>query len=240
MGILELNSNNITYFENDTFVSRGLVELELLSADYCKLRKIELGAFNGLTKLIVLSMAGNEISEIKPGTFEKMSRPEVLSLHHNIIEHLESDVFNELFKLKFITLQGNKLQHLHPDTILGFSKPQGLQIPNYFSIFNLYIKKTLDTLSCNTLSLSAETFANISALKMLDLGNNNLTSLDINILKALPKLSAIYLSGNPLHCDCQLQEVWRWCEDHNIQRVYYERVPKCDTPSEVKGIWWGC
>ena len=41
-------------------------------------------------------------------------------------------------------------------------------------------------------------------------------SIGINILKSLPKLSTIYVDGNPLQCDCQLQEVWRWCQDHNI------------------------
>jgi hypothetical protein len=83
------------------------------------------------------------------------------------------------------------------------------------------------------------TVANVSALEWLDLSYNNLSSVDINILKALPKLSVLYLDGNPLQCDCQLQEVWRWYQDHNIQTVYKETVPECDIPSEVKGMWWG-
>ena len=87
--------------------------------------------------------------------------------------------------------------------------------------------------------MSVETFANISALEWLDLSYNNLRRVDINIVKALPKLSALYLSGNPLQCDCQLQEVWRWCQDHNIETEYKEIAPECDTPREVKWIWWG-
>ena len=49
----------------------------------------------------------------------------------------------------------------------------------------------------------------------------------------------LYLYGNPLQCDCQLQEVWRRCEDRNIETGYKKRVPQCDTPIEVKGMWWG-
>jgi insulin-like growth factor-binding protein complex acid labile subunit len=141
--ILQLDGNNITYFENGIFVFRGLVELEMLYAAYCKLRIIELGAFNRLTKLIFLLMTGNEISEIKPGTFEKMSRLEMLDLKNNIIEHLESDVFNGLGNLKFINLQGNKLQYLHPDTFLGLSKFQGLQTPTGSKFFNSLILEQL-------------------------------------------------------------------------------------------------
>jgi hypothetical protein len=87
--------------------------------------------------------------------------------------------------------------------------------------------------------VSVETFANVSVLERLDLSYNNLSSVDINILKFLPKLSALYLYGNPLQCDCQLQEVWRWCQDHNILTASGKRAPECDTPSEVQGIWWG-
>ena len=55
----------------------------------------------------------------------------------------------------------------------------------------------------------------------------------------MPKLSTLYLYGDPLQCDCELQEVWRWCEDRNIQTAYNGTAPKCETPREVKGMWWG-
>jgi hypothetical protein len=71
---------------------------------------------------------------------------------------------------------------------------------------------------------------------VLDLSYNKLRSADINILKTFPQLSALYLYGNPLQCEGQLQEVWRWCQDHNIQTAYRETAPECDTP---KGMWWG-
>jgi hypothetical protein len=88
--------------------------------------------------------------------------------------------------------------------------------------------------------VSVETFANVSALERLDLTYNKLRTVDINILRALPKLSERYRYGNRLQCDFQLQEVWRWCKDRNIETAYVYTGPECDTPSEVKGMWWGC
>jgi len=389
---LVLDGNNISFFENDSFISRGMGELLIINADFCKIRKIQLGAFNGLRKLTRLSIQGNEISEIIPGTFEKSSHLEYLYLHYNKIEHLESDVFCGMVELKYVSLEGNNLQYIHPDTFEGLqnlesiflSRNSGLQIPTDRHFINSRSLNRLDISHCYITSVSVETFANVSALKWLDLSYNNLRSFDINILTVLPKLSKLYLSrneireivpgtletfsyleylqldynkiehlesdvfgglvkliyinlqgnelqylhpdtfsglpklqdlhlmenlglqiptdrhfinshslkylgmsycnvnsvsvetfanvsaleglslsynnlrsldinilktltkllvlsldGNRLQCDCQLQEVWRWCQDHNIQTAYKEIAPECDTPSEVKGMWWG-
>jgi hypothetical protein len=101
--------------------------------------------------------------------------------------------------------------------------------------------KLLGLSGCNIRSVSVETFANVSALSVLDLRVTNLKSLDIGILEELPQLSELHLYGNPLHCDCQLQNMWRWCKDHNICELneFCTNVANCYTPSDVEWIWWG-
>jgi hypothetical protein len=176
-----------------------------------------------------------------------MSSLEYLKLGNNIIEHLEGDVFSGLVSLKYMYLGGNKLQYLHPDTFvelpnlkkLYVSKNPGLQIPTDRHFINSPSLKHLGISGCNISSVSVEIFANISALDSLDLSKNNVRSVDINTLKTMPKLSVLYLYDNPLQCDCQLQEVWRWCQDNDIQTAYKKIAPECDTPSDVKGLWWG-
>ena len=237
--------NNITLFGRDDFVL--LTELEILTVFYSELRAIDLGAFNGLTKLTELNMCGNCISEIIPNTFENMRNLECLDLSYNRLEHLDIDVFSGLVKLKDISLEGNKLQYVHPDTFLELPNLQNvsfqynpfLQIPTDRPFIKSHSLSHLDIERCNVNSVSVDTFANVSALEWLDLRYNNLKTVDINILRALSKLTEIYLYDNPLQCDCQLQEVWRWCQDHNIQTAYKKIAPECDTPSEVERIWWG-
>jgi hypothetical protein len=175
-----------------------------------------------------------------------MSNVKYLSIDRNRLERLDSGVFRGLFSLEFIDLFSNKLQYLHPDTFLGLPKLKhvnlqknpSLQIPTDRNFINSRYLSYLYISRCNISSVSVETFANASALKWLDLRHNNLGTVDINILRALPKLTALLVSGNPLQCDCQLQEVWRWCKDRNIQTETGERETECDTPSEVKGMFW--
>ena len=242
---LNLNYNPHLTMTNDTFSS--LTELQKLFIIKSGLRAIEIGAFNGLTKLTRLNLWDNEISEILPGTFESMSSLEILDLLDNRLEQLDSGVFRGLVNIKEIRLIKNKLQYLHPDTFLGLpnikiislSNNPTLQIPTDRPFINSHYLSHLLISQCNISSLSVETFSNVSALEEIDLGYNNLSTLDINILRSLPKLSKMYLYGNPLQCDCQLQEVWQWCKDRNIQSEASTWVPQCDTPTEVKGMWWG-
>jgi hypothetical protein len=243
---LLLDNNSITYLENDSFVSRGLTELTNLQADCCQIRTIELGAFNGLTKLKRLSMRSNKISEIIGGTFDKMSSLEYLDLEHNIIERLEVNVFSKLINLKHMNLAQNKLHCSHPDIFVGLpkleavhlSKNPDLKTPTDSPLTTSHSSSDLEISFSNASSISPETFANVTALEFLDLRHNNLRNLDINILRSLPKLSKLYLLGNPLQCDCQLQEVWQLCQKREIETAYNQRVPNCDTPSDVKGLSW--
>ena len=239
------SENKAKILVKDSFVL--LTELEKLFVHSCGLRTIELGAFNGLTMLTRLSIGYNEISEIIPGTFKNMISLDSLSLPRNRIEHVEGDMFSGLFELKYIDLNGNKLQYLHPDAFLRlpkfkkihFYKNPGLHIPTDLNFIKSFSLSLLDISSCNFSSVSVETFANVSVLEWLDLSSNNLRTVDINILRALPKLSSLQLDGNRLQCDCQLKEVWRWCEDRNIQAVYKKLAPRCNTQSELKGMGGG-
>jgi len=242
---LVISGCNISSVTFETFAN--VSKLEQLDLSYNYLNTIDINILNALPKLSYLYLSHNQISEIIPGTLQKNSFLEFLDLAYNKIEHLRSDVFDGFFNLHYIKLESNKLQYLHPETFvrlpylegLTLSHNYGLQIRTDRHFISSHYLKYLYISGCNISSVSVETFTKVSALQIIDLGNNNLRILDKRILKALPQLSKLYLYRNPLQCDCQLQEVWRWCQDHNIEREYLVMVPKCYTPSEVEGIWWG-
>jgi len=205
------------------------------------------GTFKNLNNLEILCLSYNAIKLLDSNAFCGLGNVKVKDLSLNEIKHLESALFSALVNLKAIILLGNQIQYLQSDMFLGlpnlqyislFSNPD-LQIPTDRNFINSRSLSHLDTSFCNIRSLSVETFSNVSALQRLHLGSNYLKTVDINILRALPELSELYLYNNPLQCDCQLQEVWKWCEDRNIRTGYESWVPECDTPSEVKGMWWG-
>jgi hypothetical protein len=244
---LTLDDNNFTYLKKDTFLSRGLVRLERLSIDKCRLVGIEPDAFNGLTTLVQLSLMSNMIREIKPHTFGNMSCLKRLYLGYNLIENLEPDAFLGLSYLEYLHIDENNIQYLHPDMfmhspnleILSLSNNLQLEIPTDSHFLNSRSLRYLYMENCSAASISTKTFSKVAGLKTLDLSANHLRYIDINVVISLPQLSTFYLYENPLQCDCQVQELWRWCEDHNIKTAFGSKAPVCDVPSEVEGLWWG-
>ena len=167
---------------------------------------------------------------------------EHLDLRYSKIEHVDSVLFSRLFYLKYLVLSANKLQYVHQHTFLGSPNIERLCLENNFALqiptdrhfINSRSLSELGIVSCHISSLSVETFAKFSALNSLDISDNNLKTLEINILSALKNLSTQYMYNNPLQYDCQLEELWRWCEVRNIRAEYHRLVPKYDTPSKVK------
>jgi len=242
---LIIESNKLSEILPGTF--ENLSSLKHLVLNFNEIKHLNIAVFCGLTKLINLSVCGNNINELLTGTFEGLNSLENLDLSNNKLQRVDSALFSGLVNLITVDLSNNKLQYLHPHTFLGLpnikqlnlNENRDIKLPTDRNFINSQPLSALDISHCNVSSLSVETFANVSALQRLDLSYNNLKTVDIDILRALPELSELYLYGNPLQCDCQLQEVWRWCEDRNIRTTFLGQVPICDNPIEVKSMWWG-
>jgi len=242
---LILMMNNLNEIFPGTF--ENLSSLEILALDFNEINHLNIAVFSGLTKLTELTIRGNQISELLTGTFESLNSLEFLDLSKNRIEYLNSDVFFGLVNLVILSMAENQLQYLHPHVFLrlpnikslNLGKNRGLKFPTDRNFINSISLSGLGIAGCNISSLSVETFTNVSALSSLHLSENNLKTVDIDILRALPELSELYLYGNPLQCDCQLQELRRWCKDRDLRTLYGREVPECDTPREVKGVGWG-
>jgi len=255
---LDLGSNRLVKFDSGVF--SGLDKLKSINLGGKKLQFRRPDNFSWLPKGLPLNLNKKPglhiqtdskfknshsltLPDVIQRIFGSINSLEYLDLRNNRLVNLSRDVFSELGKLTFINLGGNKLKFLHPDTFSGLRNLEhlyldnnpGLHIPTDRRFIKSHSLSYLHIARCNVSSVSVATFANVRELEWLDLSYNNLRTVDINIMRALPKLSTLYLYGNPLQCDCQLQKVWQWCEDRNI----WTGNVKCDTPREVKEMWWG-
>ncbi|PSN44465.1 hypothetical protein C0J52_10967 [Blattella germanica] len=244
---LSIDYNNITVLKRNAFLSNGLIELEVLSVKNCGLESLEAGAFNGLLALEKLFLKSNKLRDLKPCTFGSLIKLEYLYLAYNEIEAIDSYVFRGLVNLQNVVLDYNNIRSIKPDAFksniklskLSLRNNHLLQIPSHSPFVDAPYLEQLFLPGCNISRISGTTFMNTPGIKILDLSNNSLETINKDIFGSLCRLSRIHLSGNPFRCDCDLQEVWNWTEGKNITTVSYLEVPKCTSPKEVSGLWWG-
>ncbi|XP_069694790.1 insulin-like growth factor-binding protein complex acid labile subunit [Periplaneta americana] len=218
----------------------------VLGKAQCK--RLKVGTFKNMTHLQSLHLAYNRIENLEAEIFEGLTSLEWLNLAHNLLYSLRSDVFIGLNNLKNLFLSHNRLSTLHPDVFMHLTKlnalyldeNEELQIPSNSSFLNIQTVEFLRISDCNVSSVTPISFENATNLTRLVLSNNNLKTIDYNIFRVMPKLTRLFLEGNPLECDCGLLKLWRWCQEHGIEVVeYVEHFVLCESPEQVSGLWWG-
>ncbi|XP_069694838.1 leucine-rich repeat transmembrane neuronal protein 3-like [Periplaneta americana] len=242
---LDLDYCNISYIDRDAF--NGLVLIEQLSLEDNFLTELKVGTFKNMTEISGLHLAGNRIEKLEVGIFEDLISLDWISLQYNLLHSLESGNFVGLANLRGLWLSGNRLSYLHPDVFMHLTKlnylhldeNEKLYIPSDSSFLNSPTLETLDISECNLSLITSKSFENMSYLKEVDFSGNNVKGVDKGLFATIPRLSNLFLTGNPLECDCDLLEVWKWCNEHGVKTARRKRVVKCETPDKMSGMWWG-
>jgi hypothetical protein len=139
-----------------------------------------------------------------------------LRLKNNQLTSLPANIFDPLWGLQTLNLNHNQLQVL---AVSLFSKLKQL--------------KFLDMKGNLLSTLPVGLFAFQNELISLDLSDNLLSTLDVKVMAPLRNLKFLYISGNPLDCDCTLQPVVIWSSDR-----LENTDAKCRSPPEYKDLSW--
>ena len=190
-----IDSNNVTYVELQN-PSLRLVRLTISSNSLTKLPRL----FHA-PELTLLDVTHNDISAVSDKSFMCCKSLRQLHLSNNRITNTSVGAFHGLSLLTEIDLSDNRLRYLSTGLFASCSA---------LSVINL---------SYNQLTaIDVGTFAGPTNLRKLDMSWNRLTTLTTNLIhEVLLTLVHLSLSGNPLHCDCQLTWLTTYSAllDHN-------------------------
>ncbi|XP_057677755.1 transforming growth factor beta activator LRRC32 [Corythoichthys intestinalis] len=176
---LSLSSNSITKIAQNTF--RGALSLRRISLHNNVILEIEDGAFDSLVGLSELDLSMNSIACI---TDFNLSRLRVLNLSRNSLELFQSPSSDEPYRLTFLDLSENKLLYFPL-----------LPVNNVI----LHLDLSRNRLQSVDASDSAETKMPMTALKHLrhlDLSYNQLTGLPQSFFRTMSALEVLNVSNN--------------------------------------------
>lgn len=241
---LILDYNGLSKIENGTFTPLNALQLlsvrfnnltddgvpSHLFAKNLNLTQLEM-RFNKFTHVLpnlpssiqYLDYVGNQISTLQTYAFTSTPNLQTLEAWEGQVTTIEDDAFYGLHKLTLLDFMQNKISSvLTKHTFNGLT---GLQ--------TLY-------LDINNISrIEQGTFRFFNSVSSIWLQGNQLTKLDPEVLdvKYVPRLSELYIDGNPWFCDCHL----RWLREKVGNASYVIQDPHlitCAGPKKVAGKAW--
>ncbi|VDK61206.1 unnamed protein product [Onchocerca ochengi] len=180
---LDLSHNNLSTIGTDTFAS--LTSLKYLDLSSNSLADL---SFNGLSSLQHLNISYNSIQRIITSNYRPLSLLRELDLSSNQIMELTTSSFDGLKSLEVLRMTNEP--YLHSIRLNAFS--------------GLISLRKLNLSSCHILEkIDENAFEYGVCLEVLDLSNCRLKRLPQKLAQ-WTDLKSLNISGNPLHCDCDM------------------------------------
>ncbi|GIY34694.1 protein toll [Caerostris darwini] len=131
-----------------------------------------------------LDLQGNVIAQVERLTFAKVSDQLLsLDLSRNRIKSLQGCLQN-LTDLKVLNLSHNRIEVFTPGEFYNMS-----------SLTELHLEG-------NRITMLDSEIRSLTQLSILSISNNQIQTISTNQIP--PKLTHLYLAGNPFYCDCQM------------------------------------
>lgn len=173
-----------------------------LSGNQLTSNHIDAGTFNGLIRLIVLNLSHNALTRIDGRTFKDLYFLQILDLRNNSIGFIEDNAFLPLYNLHTLNLAENRLNTIGPQLFNGLFVLSKLTLNNNLimsidsrAFTNCSALKELD-LSSNALVEVPDALHELSFLKTLDLGENQISDFRNGSFKNLDQLTGLRLIDN--------------------------------------------
>nr|ANG08886.1 toll family protein 7 [Oncopeltus fasciatus] len=173
-----------------------------LSSNQLNSNQIDEGTFVGLIRLVILNLSNNALTRIDARTFKDLFFLQILDLRNNSIGFIEDNAFLPLYNLHTLNIAENRLHHITAHLFNGLFVLAKLTLNNNLIVNidsqafkNCSDLKELD-LSSNDIQEVPEALHELSLLKTLDLGENEISNFQNGSFRGLSQLTGLRLIDN--------------------------------------------
>ena len=179
---LNLENNKLTSLSVNA-LRYEMPKLTWLSIKNNKLASISSGTFGAMTSLKKLYLSKNFLTEFNPETLSISGTLTVLKIDQNKLVSFDDTSFSDLQNVIKLELTNNKITEFDIDTL---TCNQGLT-----NLINLHLHK-------NELTAMPGISPSTVGLKILNLAENQISTVDQNFFDNLTQLKSLYLNGQSL------------------------------------------
>lgn len=165
-----------------------------------------------------LIISNNRIVELPPLALNYLSDLVYLDCSNNSLTDISESTFGNLRKLAYLDLSFNTLTRIEDRTFGPLASLVMLRMTDNPGLSHIH----------------PDAFAENAALQVLDVSRNNLTTLNITSLIALPALRSVGLSGNPWSCECDNEDLCLWVHLEGF-KFQDEGQTVCSSPVDLQG-----
>ncbi|KAG6454221.1 hypothetical protein O3G_MSEX008579 [Manduca sexta] len=202
--VLDLSSNQLTsnHIDDGTFL--GLIRLIVLNLSNNALTRIDGKTFKDLFFLQILNLKNNSIGYIEDNAFLPLYNLHTLNLAENRLHTIDENLFNGLFVLSKLTLNNNLLVNIDRKAFkncsdlkeLDLSSNQLMEVPD--ALWELSFLKTLDLGENQISDFRNGSFKNLNQLTGLRLIDNQIGNLSVGMFWDLPSLQVLNIAKNKI------------------------------------------
>lgn len=233
--ILDLSGNQLSshHIDNNTFA--GLIRLIVLNLAHNALTRIDAKTFRDLYFLQILDLRNNSIGYIDDNTFLPLYNLHTLNLAENRLHTINDELFNGLFVLSKLTLNNNLISIIETNAFkncsdlkeLDLSTNQLQDVPD--AIQNLTMLRTLDLGENQINEIGSGSFRNLNQLTGLRLIDNQIGNITKEMFSELPRLSVLNLAKNRI----QMIERGSFDSNNEIEALRLDR----NFISDINGVF---
>ena len=212
---LLLAKNNVMHLNEHTLLNS---KLSLLDLSGNVINEIHRNAFQNIKHLKHLYLQDNNMNVLPSSCLTHFERLQVLHIGQNKFNRISDGAFSSLTRLITLDISGcSELQEVSQD---AFSQLEDLES------VKISWNRKLTYIHENAFSL-------VPNMRYLDLSNNGLMSVSRDLVPWM-SLTSVDLSGNPWHCDCEIN----FMKDviiHTVNSSDNIPIVRCQSPSNIKG-----
>ena len=204
---------------NTAFIQTLVVTSLDLSANPLSAFALHFETLSNLAHVQHLRLRAVGADRIRPALFTNMRALRSLDLTANVLTGVDGRLFAVTPNLTVLHLAQNRLVAMPTDTGDTLRRLEQLHLSeNLISV------------------IRHDHLAGLVRLRLLDLRHNRLQVLGESLRGAFTVIAELYLTGNPLHCNCQMRWFRRWMDTYRS----YTGAEDCRSPDragEHSYIW---